>query len=68
MPDENNARTAWIPVPSPGELPAEVASEIGDAARPRAWIPRDDARQSSGPATGVQGPYRHAQGPASVSL
>ncbi len=68
MPDENNARTAWIPVPSPGELPAEVASEIGDAARPRAWIPRDDPNSPLALRQVSKGLMGMPQGPARVSL
>jgi uncharacterized peroxidase-related enzyme len=39
MPNENNTQTAWIAVPPPDGLPAEVASEIGDISERIGFVP-----------------------------
>ncbi len=39
MSSDRNARGAWIPVPSPDELPAEVADEIGDISERIGFVP-----------------------------
>jgi uncharacterized peroxidase-related enzyme len=36
---DRNAQGAWIPVPSPDELPAEVADEIGEIAERIGFVP-----------------------------
>src|SRR6266567_425213 len=39
MSNDRTAQVAWIPVPSPDELPAEVADEIGDVAKRIGFVP-----------------------------
>jgi uncharacterized peroxidase-related enzyme len=39
MPHDSYANAAWIAVPSPGELPAEVADEIGDVSQRIGFLP-----------------------------
>lgn len=39
MSTDRNARAAWVPVPSPEELPVEVRDEIGDVAGAIGFVP-----------------------------
>ncbi len=39
MSKDSNAQGAWIPVPSPDGLPAEVADEIGDISERIGFVP-----------------------------
>jgi len=39
MSNNSNTPTAWIPVPSPDELPQEVADEIGDISERIGFVP-----------------------------
>jgi uncharacterized peroxidase-related enzyme len=39
MPADRDAKAAWITVPSPDELPAEVADEIGDISKRIGFLP-----------------------------
>ena len=39
MSKDRNADAAWIPVPSPGGLPSEVAAEIGDISERIGFVP-----------------------------
>jgi uncharacterized peroxidase-related enzyme len=39
MDDDRNSRAAWIPVPSPDGLPAEVTDEIGDISQQIGFVP-----------------------------
>ena len=39
MSNESNAQTAWIAVPAPDALPAEVASEMGDISARIGFVP-----------------------------
>ena len=39
MSKDRNSRAAWISVPTPRELPAEVAQEIGDVSDRIGFVP-----------------------------
>lgn len=39
MSDDRDSRAAWIPVPSPDALPAEVRDEIGDVSGQIGFVP-----------------------------
>lgn len=39
MSNDSNPQAAWIPVPLPDELPAEVTEEIGDIADRVGFVP-----------------------------